>query len=162
MRTSLSLLAILTLLMVSACGSTAKEAPKAQQPAAPSGGSTAPAAGAAPSPAKKDFTVALVVKNVVNPFWKLVRLGAEQAAKEAGIKLVHAAPTKPDNLDESIQIMEDLITKYKAKAVDAVVFVAVDYKAMVPVVGKANQAGLPIFNYSNRLAAGGKYVSFIG
>jgi ribose transport system substrate-binding protein len=53
--------------------------------------------------------------------------------------------------------MEDWITKKP----DAMVFVPVDYKALVPMVQKADAAGIPIINYNNKMA-GGKIACFIG
>lgn len=112
---------------------------------------------------KKQYRLVFFVKNVVNPFWKECRDGADAAAKELGnVKIEHVAPTKAEDVEESVRIVEDTITRFKAGQVDAMVFVPVDYKALVPVVQKANQAGLPIINYCNELVAGGEYVSFVG
>jgi ribose transport system substrate-binding protein len=47
------------------------------------------------------------------------------------------------------------------KKPDAIVFIPVDYNALVPAVEKINAAGIPVVNISDRLA-GGKVVSFIG
>lgn len=111
---------------------------------------------------KKQPTVAVMVKNTDNPFWKAVRQGAEKVAAERGLKLLQVSPAKPDNIEEQIRLVEDLIVKYKAKQIDGMIFVPVDYKALAPVVKKANEAGLPILDYCNRLAAGGDYFAYVG
>jgi ribose transport system substrate-binding protein len=54
-------------------------------------------------------------------------------------------------------MMEDIILKRP----DAIVFVPVDYTAMVPTVEKMNKAGIPVFNYCNEMA-GGKYEIYVG
>jgi ribose transport system substrate-binding protein len=92
-------------------------------------------------------TVVLFVKNVTNPFWKSVRVGAEKAADEMGVTLEHAAPTKPDNIEEQTRLVEDWIVRKP----DAMVFVPVDYKALVPTVQKVNEAGIPLVNFNNRM-----------
>ena len=92
-------------------------------------------------------TVVLFVKNVTNPFWKSVRVGAEKAAQEMGVTLEHAAPTKPDNIEEQTRLVEDWIVRKP----DAMVFVPVDYKALVPTVQKVNAAGIPLVNFNNRM-----------
>lgn len=103
-------------------------------------------------------TVVFYVKNVTNPFWKAVRDGAERAAKEAGnITMEVAAPTKPDNIEEQMRLVEDWITKKP----DGMVFVPVDYKAMVPAVEKINQANIPVVIYNNKMSDV-KRITFIG
>jgi ribose transport system substrate-binding protein len=103
-------------------------------------------------------TIVLFVKNVTNPFWKSVREGAERAAAEAGnITMTVAAPTKPDNIEEQMRLVEDWITKKP----DGMVFVPVDYKAMVPAVQKINEAGIPIVIYNNKMS-GAKQITFVG
>ncbi len=74
---------------------------------------------------------------MTNPFWKACRIGAEKAAKELGVDLEVVAPTKPDNIEEQTRLVEDWIVKKP----DAFVFVPVDYKALVPSIQKANDAG---------------------
>ena len=99
-------------------------------------------------------------KNVVNPFWKACQTGAKVSLdrfKDRPIELIYAAPTKPDNIEEQIRIMEDWITKKP----DAMIFVPVDYVAMVPAVQKAVAAGIPVVNYCNRMAAG-KVETYVG
>ena len=108
---------------------------------------------------KKKYTIVFHTKNVVNPFWKACSAGAKVSADrwKDRIELIYAAPTKPDNIEEQIRIMEDWITRKP----DAMVFVPVDYVAMVPTVQKAVTAGIPIINYNNRMAAG-KVEIFVG
>lgn len=114
--------------------------------------------GMAPLPAAAEGeTVVLFLKNVTNPFWRAVRVGAEKAAKEQGLKLEVAAPTKPDNIEEQTRLVEDWIVKKPA----AFAFVPVDFKAMVPSVQKVNQAGIPVVIYSNRME-GVDYVTYVG
>ena len=103
----------------------------------------------APLPARAEGeTVVLFLKNITNPYWRAVRIGGEKAAKEHGLNIEIAAPTKPDNIEEQTRLVEDWIVKRP----DAFVFVPVDYQAMVPTVQKVNQAGIPIINFSNKIS----------
>jgi ribose transport system substrate-binding protein len=109
---------------------------------------------------QKPWRIVFHTKNVVNPFWKACQTGAKVSLdrfKDHPIDLIYAAPTKPDNIEEQIRIMEDWITKKP----EAMIFVPVDYVAMVPSVQKAVAAGIPIVNYCNRMAAG-KTEIFVG
>jgi len=107
--------------------------------------------------AQKKLKIVVFTKNVTNPFWKGVRVGADKAGMALGVEIEHAAPTKPDNIEEQTRLVEDWIVKKP----DAFVFVPVDYKALVPSVEKVNKAGIPFINFNNRMA-GGQYVTYIG
>jgi ribose transport system substrate-binding protein len=101
--------------------------------------------------------IALFTKNQTNPYFQSVRLGAESAAKQMNARIIHYVPTKPDSIPEQMSQIEDAITNRP----DAIVFIPVDFKAMVPGVQKMNAARLPVINITDR-SAGGQVVSFVG
>ncbi len=102
-------------------------------------------------------TIAVFTKNQTNPFFHNVRVGAENAAKQLGAKIIQYVPTKPDSIPEQLSQVEDVIVKKP----DAIVFTPVDYKALIPGVEKMNAAGIPVVNVTDHMA-GGKIVSFVG
>jgi len=104
-----------------------------------------------------DETIAVFTKNQTNPYFQTVRVGAEAAAKSLGAKVVHYVPTKPDSIPEQLSQIEDVIVKKPS----AIVFVPVDYKAMVPGVEQINDAKIPVVNVTDR-SAGGKFLAFVG
>jgi ribose transport system substrate-binding protein len=112
---------------------------------------------AAPAALADGEKIAFFTKNNTNPYFQAVRLGGDSAAKQLHAALTHFVPTKPDSIPEQMSQLEDVIVKKP----DAVVFVPVDYKAMVPGVEKLNAAGIPVVNIVDRSAAG-KFVSFVG
>jgi ribose transport system substrate-binding protein len=94
----------------------------------------------------KPLTLVLFIRNLVNPVWTYAGLGADQAAQEiGGVTIVHATPTKSDDIDEQIRLVEDAI----AKKPDGLVFSPVDFKALVPAVQKAIDAKIPVIVYAN-------------
>jgi len=108
--------------------------------------------------AQQEKWIVFSVKNIVNPFWKACWVGAQKAAAEVkGIKLTYTSPTKADNIDEQTRMMEDIILQRP----QGIVFVPVDYVALVPTVEKMNKANIPVFNYCNEMA-GGKYHIYVG
>ena len=109
--------------------------------------------------AEKTYNVIFSVKNIVNPFWKACWVGAQKAAAEhkGKVNITYTSPTKSDNIAEQTSQMEDIILKRP----DAIVFVPVDYVALVPTVEKMNKANIPVFNYCNEMA-GGKYHIYVG
>jgi len=106
---------------------------------------------------QKPLKLVVFTKNLTNPFWKAVRVGADKAGKDLGVSIEHAAPTKPDNIEEQTRLVEDWIVKKP----DGFVFTPVDYKALVPTIQKVNKAGIPIVVFNNRMS-GVDYVSYIG
>jgi ribose transport system substrate-binding protein len=102
-------------------------------------------------------TIAVFTKNQTNPFFQNVRVGAENAAKQYGVKVIQYVPTKPDSIPEQMSQVEDVIVKKP----DAIVFTPVDYKALIPSVEKMNAAGIPVVNVTDHMA-GGKLVSYVG
>lgn len=101
--------------------------------------------------------IAVFTKNQTNPFFQTVRMGADSAAKQMNVTVVHYIPTKPDSIPEQMSQVEDVVTKRPS----AVVFVPVDSKAMVPAVQKMNAAGIPVINIVDH-SLGGDVVSWIG
>ena len=111
--------------------------------------------GAALAQAKPKIVV--FTKNVTNPFWKAVRVGADKAGQQLGADIEHAAPTKPDNIEEQTRLVEDWIVRKPA----AMVFVPVDFKALVPSIQKVNKAGIPVVIFSNRMSDV-EFVTYVG
>jgi ribose transport system substrate-binding protein len=102
-------------------------------------------------------TIAVFTKNQTNPYFQAVRVGAEAAAKTLGANVIQYIPTKPDSIPEQLSQVEDVIVKKP----DAIVFIPVDSKALVPAVEKINAAGIPVTNITDRIAEG-KLVAYVG
>ena len=102
--------------------------------------------------------IAAFYKNQVDPHFALVRAGVDSAAKSLGaVAPTHYAPTRPNNLAEQLSQIEDVTVRRP----DAMLFMAVDPRGVVPAIEKVNAAGIPVINYNDRVA-GGKYASFVG
>jgi ribose transport system substrate-binding protein len=101
--------------------------------------------------------LAVFTKNQTNPYFQVVRLGADAAARQMKASLTHYVPTKPDSIPEQMSQIEDVIVKKP----DAIVFIPVDYKAMGPGVQKINTAKIPVVNVTDRSETG-SFVSFVG
>lgn len=110
---------------------------------------------AAQSKTGKKLTIALVTKALNNPFWGMMKDGAEKVASDNGVDFIYLAPTKANNLEEQTRLMEDLIQR----KVDGIVVVPVDSDGIVPVIKRANSAGIPVA-LANTNANGGQAVTF--
>ncbi len=109
-------------------------------------------------------TVALVVKTLNNPFFIDMERGAREVADSLGIELVVQAPEREIDPERQMQIIENLIQR----RVDLLAVVPNGSREIVPVIVKANGAGIPVIIVDTRLdsatlaRAGGRIVAFIG
>jgi ribose transport system substrate-binding protein len=102
------------------------------------------------------FTIAVFTKNTTNPAYAAFRFAADQVGRSAGARIVHYVPKKPDNVDEQIELVEQVLNDRP----DAVVFIPVDDVAMIDSVKKLNAAKIPVVLASNPLP--GDFVSYVG
>jgi len=114
-----------------------------------------PARGPRPA-ADAKFTIAVFTKNTTNPAYAAYRFAADQIGRSAGARIVHYVPKKPDNVDEQIELVEQVLNDRP----DAVVFIPVDDVAMIDSVKKLNAAKIPVVLASNPLP--GDFVSYVG
>ena len=98
-------------------------------------------------------TVAMVVKNLGNPFMDACGKGAEEALNELGDTLIFQGPATP-TVEGQIEIIENLI----AQKVDAICVTANDFDALVPVLKKAMDNGIKVVSFDSAVNAGGRIV----
>ena len=105
-----------------------------------------------------------MVKTLNNPFFIEMQKGAEEAAKAAGVQLVVQAADREVDVERQMQIIENLIER----KVSALCITPSGSREIVPVIVKANKAGIPVLIIDTRAdqkaldAAGGKVATFIG
>ena len=116
-----------------------------------------PAGGAKPR-------VALVLKTLNNPFFIDMQRGAEEAAKRLDVDLVVQAAERETDVEKQMQIIENLIQA----RVGALAITPSGSREVVPAIGKANEAGIPVVIVDTRLDgkaaadAAVRTVSFVG
>jgi len=102
-------------------------------------------------------SIAVFTKNNTNPAYAAARLGADRTAQRLGAHTMHYVPSKPDDIDEQIALIDDAL----AQRPDAVAMVPVHPTAINASIRKINAAGIPVVSYLNRLTGAGS-VAFIG
>ena len=117
------------------------------------------------APADTRPVVALVMKSLANEFFQTMEEGARRHEAEHASEYRLIPNGIRDELDVARQV--DLVEQMIAQRVSAIVIAPADSKALVPVVVKAQQAGIVVVNIDNRLdrdvlAARGARVSFVG
>ena len=108
--------------------------------------------------ADRPYRIALVVKNRVNPAYIAAMKAGSVAAERYGIEVANFVPEIMDDLEQQSAHLASVID---SGAYHGLVFTPVDAEKQVPLIERANQAGLPVYNISN-LMAGGAIVSFTG
>jgi ribose transport system substrate-binding protein len=93
--------------------------------------------------------VTLIMKTLTNPFFIEMEKGARKAQQESGIDLQVMTASQETSIEQQIQLVENQI----AAKVDAIVIAPGDSQRMVPVLKKAQDAGIKIVNIDNRLQA---------
>lgn len=118
------------------------------------------------SPAQKSAPaprVALIMKTLTNPFFVKMEQGARRAQQESHVDLQVITATQETSIEQQIQLVEKEIQSNAR----AIVIAPGDSMRLVPVLKKAQDAGIPIVNIDNRLnpdamaAIGMKPVPFI-
>jgi ribose transport system substrate-binding protein len=92
--------------------------------------------------------IALIMKTLTNPFFVEMEKGARQAQQETQIDLQVKTATQETSIEQQIQLVENEI-KLNAKAI---VIAPGDSTRLVPILKKAQDAGIPIVNIDNRLS----------
>jgi len=93
------------------------------------------------------YTIALVMKTLTNPFFVEMEKGARQAEKEMGINLIVKTGAQETSVDQQITIIEELIQE----KVNAILIAPADSVQLIPVLKKAQDAGIIIVNLDNQL-----------
>jgi ribose transport system substrate-binding protein len=93
------------------------------------------------------LNVALVMKTLTNPFFIEMEKGARQAEEEFKINLIVKTGAQETSIDQQIKIVDDLII---AK-VDAIVIAPGGSTELIPVLKKAQDAGIVVVNIDNQL-----------
>lgn len=104
-----------------------------------------------------EYKLALVLKNFTNPFWLTHQKAGNRAAEDFGVEVTVLAPSKPDNVEEQIRIVEDLIQS----GVDGVAIACANTQAIATAIQQLNEANIPVV-YDNTRGSGGDYVAYVG
>lgn len=109
--------------------------------------------------------VALVMKSLANEFFVTMAAGAEahQKAHPGDYELVVNGIKNESDLAQQVELVEQMI----ASRVDALIIAPADSRALVPVLRRAQQAGITVVNIDNKLdtetlGRAGLSVPFVG
>ncbi len=89
--------------------------------------------------------IPLISKGFQHQFWQAVKLGAEQAAKADNVKITFEGPETEAMVDKQI----DMLSAALAKKPQAIGFAAVDSKAAIPLMKKAQAENIPVIAFDS-------------
>ena len=95
--------------------------------------------------AADEIYIPLVSKGFQHQFWQAVKLGADQAGKDFKVKVTFEGPETEAMVDKQIDILSAAI----AKKPSALGFAALDSKAAIPLLKKAQAAKIPVVAFDS-------------
>jgi ribose transport system substrate-binding protein len=101
------------------------------------------AAFAAPASAEDYFPI--ISKGFQHQFWQAVKAGAEEAAKADGVKITFEGPETEAMVDKQI----DMLSAALAKKPQGLGFAALDSKAAIPLLKKAQANKIPVVAFDS-------------
>ena len=99
---------------------------------------------AAPTRADEAY-IPLISKGFQHQFWQAVKLGAEQAAGKLKVKITFEGPETEAMVDKQI----DMLSAALAKHPNALGFAALDSKAAIPYLKKAQAEHIPVIAFDS-------------
>jgi ribose transport system substrate-binding protein len=97
------------------------------------------------APACADTYFAIISKGFQHQFWQAVKAGAQQAAKADGVTISFEGPETEAMVDKQI----DMLAAALAKNPQGLGFAALDSKAAIPLLKKAQAAKIPVVAFDS-------------
>src|SRR5215470_19542584 len=95
--------------------------------------------------AAQETYIPLISKGFQHQFWQAVKAGADQAAKEYKVKVTFEGPETEAMVDKQI----DMLSAALAKHPKALGFAALDSKAAIPLLKKAQAEKIPVIAFDS-------------
>jgi len=95
--------------------------------------------------AQQQLYIPLISKGFQHQFWQAVKSGAEQAGKDYNVHITFEGPETEAMVDKQIDMLSSALAKHPA----AIGFAALDSKAAIPLLKKAQAAKIPIIAFDS-------------
>ena len=95
--------------------------------------------------AQQEIYIPLISKGFQHQFWQAVKQGAEQAGKDYKVKVSFEGPESETMVDKQI----DMLSAALAKRPQAIGLAALDSKAALPLLKKAQAAKIPVIAFDS-------------
>lgn len=95
--------------------------------------------------AEDEVYIPVISKGFQHQFWQAVKSGAEQAATQYKVKITFEGPETEQQVDKQL----DMLSAALAKKPAAIGFAALDSKAAIPLLKKAQAAKIPVVGFDS-------------
>ncbi len=96
-------------------------------------------------PAAAQTYIPVISKGFQHQFWQAVKMGAEKAAKDLKVRITFEGPENESQVDKQLEMLQAAL----AKKPQAICFAALDSKAAVPLLRKAQSAKIPVVGFDS-------------
>lgn len=93
----------------------------------------------------EEVYIPLISKGFQHQFWQAVKAGADQAGKDFNVKVTFEGPETEAMVDKQI----DMLSAALSKKPNAIGFAALDSKAAIPLLKKAQAAKIPVIAFDS-------------
>ena len=95
--------------------------------------------------AEEQRYIAVISKGFQHQFWQAVRTGAEQAAVDYDVTITFEGPETEAQVDKQVEMVQAALDKNPA----ALCLAALDTQALIPLLEKAEEAGIPVVGFDS-------------
>ncbi|CAM4324526.1 ABC transporter substrate-binding protein [Paenibacillus tarimensis] len=135
-RIGFKLLIVFAVVLLTACGNGSDSST--------GNGSTA-AAGSKAGTAQGKPYIPVISKGFQHQFWQAVKQGAEKAAQELDVSITFEGPETESQVDKQIEMLQAALDKKPS----ALAFAALDSQASLPLLQRAQEAGIPVVGFDS-------------
>ncbi len=96
-------------------------------------------------PARAETYIPVISKGFQHQFWQAVKMGAEKAAKELNVRITFEGPENESQVDKQLEMLQAAL----AKKPQAICFAALDSKAAIPLLKKAQAGKIPVVGFDS-------------
>lgn len=89
--------------------------------------------------------IPVISKGFQHQFWQAVKKGAMQAALDYGVDITFEGPETEAQVDKQIEMLEAALSKNPS----AICLAALDSKAVIPLIQRATDAGIPVIGFDS-------------
>ena len=89
--------------------------------------------------------IAVVSKGFQHQFWQAVEAGAEKAAVDYGVTITFEGPETEAQVDKQVEMVQAVLDKNP----DALCLAALDTQALLPLLERAQEAGIPVIGFDS-------------
>ena len=104
----------------------------------------APAEEAAADTGERPY-IPIISKGFQHQFWQAVKAGADQAAAEFNVEITFEGPETEAMVDRQLEMVQTALDKNP----DAICIAALDSQALVPLLERAQEAGIPVVGFDS-------------